>query len=708
MPRPKGIVCNLCNGEFFKNSYPIHRKKCEKKYLLINEKCNFCGRMVHKNDMATHEPPCKKRNGGKTLEQRQKIAERKRKKRLKEQGVNEGEVDDEIAAMERKLAALKAAKRGGGGAKKDVSSLIPPNPNDPNAGPQDNRVGKKIDLEAEIQKAAMEKAPGSEDDGRIPCSCCGRKFNPDRIVTHEDICLRSKEKRAAQKKKIKPKTGEDLRLKDTEFIKYKNKRAPDVVKQSRWRDEAQKLMNIVQAGRNVVRFQRAGVPLSELPPSGEDIATGYDIGDPVMTNDGRRGEVMWVGEIPEFPGDEEGQIRTFIGVEFNNRVGQHDGTCKANGKRLFNGQDGHCSFFLPPKLLRVKSAVGPDLKTNFKRKKNGYQAKRKPGAATHKTKKLSAKFEDMARPKYETQRKPKPPPQRKVTAESRPQVQSAAAKAAAARMERMANGSGANATKMLRASQSAGERKRQAKPKQAGGMVMTGSDGTVKKLRTRVKKSRSARSGSSKENRPEHVQAWGGKNNAQTTERKKPYGNQTLSNASMKYRANKSKGAPSQEAASAAYKARMRLKKNSGKLKSYHQTGFGADSRKIKNNAAKRAKAKPAFGSAAKSVADDLNDYVFGKEKKQKEYLSNGKFRYKTQPREKKQISKKRQSPRTTTTANKLGGGNSPPVKREVRSNPVDMGNKGKSLGGTGRGRGLNQDEVRAKRLAFLERMQNS
>ena len=39
--------------------------------------------MVHKNDMATHEPPCKKRNGGKTLEQSKKIAERKRKKRLK-------------------------------------------------------------------------------------------------------------------------------------------------------------------------------------------------------------------------------------------------------------------------------------------------------------------------------------------------------------------------------------------------------------------------------------------------------------------------------------------------------------------------------------------------------------------------------------------------------------------------------------------------
>ena len=141
------------------------------------------------------------------------------------------------------------------------------------------------------------------------------------------------------------------------------------------------------------------------------------------------------------------------------------------------------------------------------------------------------------------------------------------------------------------------------------------------------------------------MQAWGGKNGVQATERKKPYGNQTLSNASLKYRANKTAGAPSQEAASAAYKARMRLKKNASKAKSYHQSSFGQDRPKIKNTAAKRAKAKPAFGSAAKSVSDDLNEFVFGKEKKQKEYLANGKFRYKTAPREKKAISKKKLCP---------------------------------------------------------------
>ena len=145
----------------------------------------------------------------------------------------------------------------------------------------------------------------------------------------------------------------------------------------------------------------------------------------------------------------------------------------------------------------------------------------------------------MARPKYATQKDTAAAPSKpKVTADSRPQAQSAAAKLLQ-RMERMANGSGANATRVLRSTQSAGEQKRTAKPRQAGGMVSTQADGTVQKLRTKVKKARSARGGSSKENRPQHMQAWGGKNGVQATERKKPYGNQTLSNASLKYRANK-------------------------------------------------------------------------------------------------------------------------------------------------------------------------
>ena len=727
----------MCNGEFFKNSYPIHRKKCEKKYVLVNSACEYCGRMVPNCDLNAHIGPCKKRNAGKTLAARQAVQERKRQKLMEKQAKQQAaalaatggdDVEDEIAAMERKLAALKAAKTG---AKKSKlltkkpavppQPFIPPNPNDPaNQMSSDGRIGKKINLEAEIEKAAA-NGVGHEDDGRIACSCCGRGFNPDRIVAHEDICLRIKENRAKRKKKLKVKTGEDLRLKDTEFAKFRNKRAPDPPKKSRWREDAQALMNIVQAGRNVVRFQRAGVPLSELPPSGEEIGSGYEMGDPVMTNDGRRGLVKWVGEIADLPGDDQGQIRTFIGVEFNNAVGQHDGTLKASGERIFHGKSGHCSFFLPPKLLRVKSSAGADMKTNFSRKKHGFQSRKPQAKQTHKEKKLTAKFEDLPKAKYNVfkktpaQRKPSTPPKeesharrpaakKRVTADSRPKVDSAAARAAAARFEtkgtKNAAGSGVAA---VRGSHSASEQIRSrsgitGQPRQAGGMVRAKMP---KKFRTKIKNG----SGSSKENsRPAHMEAWGG--GSSVAERKKPYGDQTLSNASLKYRASKSKGRPDASASSAVYKARMRLKKAGNS----HKTPMGVS--KAQNAAAARAKAKPAFGSAAKSVADDLNEHVFGKEKKgKKEYLSNGKFRYKTEPRERKQISKARNKPAVPTRGNKLGA-NAPAAPKRAspraspRTNNVEMG-KGQSLGGTGRGRAAaGVDNVRAKRLAFLARLE--
>ena len=712
MPRPKGIVCNLCNGEFFKNSYPIHRKKCEKKYVKVNTACDYCGRMVPNCDMNAHITPCKKRNEGKTLafrqaqaEKRQQKAAAKAAKLAAEAGLaDDDDPDDEIAAMERKLRAMKAAKaaKAAGAVTKKLAPtgpIIPANPNDPANQMQDGRCGKAIDLESEIEKAAL--AASAEDDGRIACSCCGRGFNPDRIVAHEDICLRLKEKRAQRKNKLKVKTGEDLRMKNTEFAKYKNKRAPDPVLKSRWREDAKALMNVVMAGRNVVRFQRAGVPLSELPASGEEVSQGYDIGDPVMTNDGRRGTVKWVGELPDLPGDESGQIRTFMGIEFNNPVGQHDGTLKQTGERIFEGKSGHCSFVLAPKLLRVKSSHGSDLKTNYKPKKSGYTAKRPPAKETHKEKKLSAKFEDMPKAKYgvtKKQQAPKPPPEpRKVTAESRPQVQTAAARAAAARFENKPTaGSGAEAVKAIR-STSASEPRRvesNAPPRQAGGMVhrkLPNRSKVANKLREKVLRAEG------KENGVKHIEAWGGGTNV--AERKKPYGDQTLSNASIKYRESKMKGRPDDMAAAAAYKARMRLKKAGA------NANMPLGVKKATNAAAARAKAKPAFGSAAKSVADDLNEHVFGKEKGQKEYLSNGKFRYKTEARERKVISKKRDP--AMAPGKKLG---SSPLSSKVspRPNGVDMGRGGKSLGGAGRGRGnvsVNPEDVRAKRLAFLDKL---
>ena len=302
MPRPKGIVCNLCNGEFFKNSYPIHRKKCEKKYIECNIACEYCGRMVPKSDLNMHLGPCKKRHKNVSMKQKQAKLEKRKAKLLRQAaadaGVNpDADIDSQVRAMERKLAALK-------GAQQSAETVLA---NDPNNMTKDGRSGQKIDLMAEIERAAnnIDQPDGAGSDGRIPCSSCGRKFTAARICLHEDICLQAQEEHTKNKKKYKIKYGEEMRLKDTEFLQYKNKRAPDPVdKGKKWREEAFKLHQVVKEGRNVVRFQRAGVPLSELPSAGQGLE--LRIGLNIMTNDGRRGIVKFVGDVMELPGDEHG------------------------------------------------------------------------------------------------------------------------------------------------------------------------------------------------------------------------------------------------------------------------------------------------------------------------------------------------------------------------------------------------------------------
>ena len=323
MPRPKGIVCNLCNGEFFAKSYPIHRKKCEKKYIKCNSACEYCGRMVPNSDMNMHLGPCKKRNKGVTMVQKQAKLEKKKafllRKAAQDAGVNpEMDVNAQVREMERKLAALKAAQQSAENAVKI----------DPNNVKKSGRTGQKIDLMAEIEAAAnqIDAGAGAGEDGRIPCSQCGRKFTAARICLHEDICLKAAEVETKNKKKFKVKTGEDLRLKNTEFAQYKGKRAPDPVNTNKfaWRDQANQLHQVVKEGRNVVRFQRAGVPLSELPSAGTEME--IRVGISVMANDGRRGVVKFVGDVMHLPGDSHGSVRTFIGIEFTKPTGQHDGS----------------------------------------------------------------------------------------------------------------------------------------------------------------------------------------------------------------------------------------------------------------------------------------------------------------------------------------------------------------------------------------------
>lgn len=59
MPR-KGIICNMCGGEFFERSFPIHQKACAAKQQHIRLECQHCHQEVPKLELEKHLSRCPK------------------------------------------------------------------------------------------------------------------------------------------------------------------------------------------------------------------------------------------------------------------------------------------------------------------------------------------------------------------------------------------------------------------------------------------------------------------------------------------------------------------------------------------------------------------------------------------------------------------------------------------------------------------------
>lgn len=149
---PKAISCPLCNGKYFKKSFPIHYKQCELLYDKTHEKCPNCGRMVHKDDFMSvlfiwqyH-----------SIHYQQLFCQYSHSN-------HEEHCVEENAAMKR-----AAAKR---------HSEI-----------------RNMSMEAYVEKSLNHKegepslAEEAAMDFRVSCKFCGRKFNPDRVDKHQAIC----------------------------------------------------------------------------------------------------------------------------------------------------------------------------------------------------------------------------------------------------------------------------------------------------------------------------------------------------------------------------------------------------------------------------------------------------------------------------------------------------------------------------------------
>mmetsp|Transcript_14057 Transcript_14057/g.30433 ORF Transcript_14057/g.30433 Transcript_14057/m.30433 type:complete len:446 (+) Transcript_14057:963-2300(+) len=381
MPAPLGISCDICGQKFFKRSLPIHRKQCEKKYQQCFTECKKCLRKVSNDEYEKHASECKV----------------VRKKTARNQA-------KEVKAKEREIR--QAQKR------------------------QDDDDDSETDSSSD------------EEDCREECEFCKRKFNPDRIAKHEQICATNAERR----KRKQFKTPAEQRLEGTDFEKYldpKTRRKVEKPMSGKWRQDHERLQGMVEQGRLVKAFQDAGVPLSQLPRQGENLkalvedgsgssrtrkpedepveagmtrcphckrtfrdetatrhipkckttknkpkklerkskpvldkpredyttviktivkkvlkmktkknsffetkeASMYQVGEPVLTGDGRKGTIRFIGRCSElFPG-------YWVGLELDEKKGNNDGTVQG-GSAYFKCEDGHGLYIRPSKLKK--------------------------------------------------------------------------------------------------------------------------------------------------------------------------------------------------------------------------------------------------------------------------------------------------------------------------------------------------------------------
>lgn len=205
-----------------------------------------------------------------------------------------------------------------------------------------------------LQDVLKQQGAFEEEDARIPCKHCSRKFNPDRIAKHELICGK------VDTKKRKPLDSKKWRLEGTDFQEHFDEKqsAKDLEKvkaekkkaDQRWRAQHAQIQAVAAADAAGSGGAAAGAgaapPTRRSPPSpspdGQTDAqpTGSPappvpgdaaavdppkkpvirVGDRVRTGDGREGKVLFKGPVW---GLKKGN---WYGVDLDQALGKCDGS----------------------------------------------------------------------------------------------------------------------------------------------------------------------------------------------------------------------------------------------------------------------------------------------------------------------------------------------------------------------------------------------
>ncbi|XP_038079178.1 zinc finger C2HC domain-containing protein 1A-like [Patiria miniata] len=104
-----------------------------------------------------------------------------------------------------------------------------------------------------------------------PCTTCGRKFNPDTLVKHENICrktqLKSRQRKVfnSAKQRIAD-TGASLKNLKTQPGEVQ----PQPIKDTHWRERHLEFVNAIRSARGAQKAIRTGGPLPPPPPPSQN------------------------------------------------------------------------------------------------------------------------------------------------------------------------------------------------------------------------------------------------------------------------------------------------------------------------------------------------------------------------------------------------------------------------------------------------------
>jgi len=254
MPPPQAIVCHLCNGKYFKRSYPIHLKQCEEKWKKTHSRCEYCGSAVANHDWSDHRSHCKPKRSKKKTNHSKNIplvvprnTNLETIPALNDCKVTECEECETESAVwkcqecEQSLCAMCEVELHRKGSRVRHTRI-----------PMNAKALRAENLSVLTQNDCKEtecNPPQREPnkDHRSQCKFCSRRFNPDRVEKHMRICQNSKKKN----KRRRIYDGAAKRVEGTVFeeFKYNRSSTPEKVKEwkkngRRWRTESSQLRQI--------------------------------------------------------------------------------------------------------------------------------------------------------------------------------------------------------------------------------------------------------------------------------------------------------------------------------------------------------------------------------------------------------------------------------------------------------------------------------